>query len=117
MTTKYRQNGAVLEHTAGSDINSDDIVVTGDTVGVALTDIASGEKGSVMIEGSFEVGKVSGTAWTQGDKLDWDASESAFGKGITTATGDVTGCAIAAYDADSGDTTAEVILTNPGSVQ
>lgn len=117
MTTKYLQEGAVLKHTAGSDINSNEIVVIGDSVAVALVDIDSGETGSVQTEGVFDLPKVSGTSWSQGDKLDWDSSEGAFGKGITSEAGDVTGCAIAAADAESGDTTGEVKLTNPGTAQ
>lgn len=106
--------GDILDYTnGGSAIASGDPVVMGDLVGVALVDIASGETGSVQIAGAFTLPKIAGTAWAQGDKLDWDASVGAFGKGITSAAGDVTLCAVAAKAAASGDTAGEVKLT-PG---
>lgn len=114
MGKTFRQPGAVLNHTAGADIDAGDVVVLGDTVGIALVDIANGEDGAVSIEGVHEVPKVAGTAWDQGDSLDWDASEDAFGKGITPASGDVIGAAIAAADAGSAATTGEAKLT-PGA--
>lgn len=116
MTTKYRQPGEVVEHTAGASISSGDVVELGDSVGVALGDAESGDKVSVRIEGVFDLAKTTGTSWSQGDKLDWDTSAGEFHKGLTPASGDVTGCAIAAEDAASGDTSGLVKLTNPGAV-
>jgi len=119
MTTKFLQPGDVLsyQNSTGSKINADDVVEVQNLVAVALADIPDGESGSVRLTGVFSLGKISGTAWTQGDLLDWDTSEGAFGKGITPATGDITGCAVAGADADSGDTTAEVLLAKiPGTI-
>lgn len=116
MATNFVNEGAVVEYTAGADISSGDVVAMGDSVGIALTDIANGATGSVMIEGVFTVAKVAGTAWSAGDKLDWDASASAFAKGITEATGDISDCAIAFGDAATAATTATVKLSNPGAV-
>ncbi len=117
MSRTFKQPGLVLtyENGTGSAISAGDVVVTGDTVGVANVDIANGDSGALSIEGVHEVAKVSGTAWVQGDSLDWDASESAFTKDIATpAAGDVENCAIAAAAAASADTTGEVKLT-PGA--
>lgn len=116
MTTKYVQDGAVLDWTngTGAAVSSGDIVVMGDTVGIALVDIADGDTGSVQIEGVFTVAKVAGTAINQGDSVDYDASEGAVSKGITTAAGDVTTFGVAAAAAASADTTMQVKLT-PGT--
>lgn len=117
MTTKFIQPGHTLDHVAGSAISSSDVVEMGNLVGVAKSDIANGDTGAVMVDGVFELPKATGSAWNQGDVLDWDTSATEFGKGITPATGDITGCAIAAEDAASGDATGKVLLRAiPGTV-
>lgn len=119
MANTFKQPGTILTHAngSGSDIAAGDVVVIGDTVAVALVDIPDGESGAISLEGVHELPKDAGTAWEQGDKLDWDASEDAFGKGITAASGDVIGCAIAAADAASAGTVGEVKLANPGAFE
>lgn len=116
MARNYKQEGAVLSYTAGEgeDYSAGDVIVLGDTVVIALVDIAEGETGSVATEGVFSVPKASGTAWSIGQKLDWDASANAFTVGATPAAGDVIGCAIAAADAGSAATTGYAKLT-PGT--
>lgn len=116
MSKKYVNSGETVEHTAGDAIASDDIVVIGDCVAIALGTVASGEDVTLKITGRFTVPKVTGTAWAQGDKLDYDASAGKFTKGLSTDLGDVSDCAIAAVDAASGDATADIILCNPGTV-
>jgi len=116
MAKNFVHEGTAVEYTAGADISSGDVVAMGDSIGIALTDIANGATGAVAIEGVFTVAKAAGTAWNCGDKLDWDASASAFAKGITEATGDISDCAIAFGDAETAATTATVKLTNPGAV-
>lgn len=110
----YVNDGRTVEHTAAATIASGDVVVIGDNVGVALGDAATGESVTVAMNGRFSVAKTTGTAWSQGDKLDWDVSALEFQKGLSSALGDVTDCAIAAIDAASGDATGEIILT-PGT--
>lgn len=116
MSRTFVQPGKIVTHSnsSGSDISAGDVVVMGDTVGLALVDIPDGEEGSVSIQGVHKVPKTSGTAWNQGDKIDWDASAGEFHKGVTPATGDVTNAGVAAADAASGDTEAELLLT-PGT--
>ena len=106
----------VIEHTTGSQINSGDVVAFGSVIGVAATDIPDGESGSVQIEGVFELGKAGGTAWSQGDKLVWDADAGVFDKpaNVTLANGDVSDAAFAAADAPSGNTTGLVALSGLG---
>lgn len=116
MTTKYVGEGKVLDYAnAGAAIASGDVVVTGDTVGIALKDIpATTGVGPIAIEGVFTVDKTAGTAWVQGDSIDWDASASKFHKGATPATGDVLLCCVAAAAAGSAAVTGQVKLT-PGT--
>jgi predicted RecA/RadA family phage recombinase len=86
----------------------------GDTVGIAASDMDTGESGTVFVEGVYSVAKATGTAWGVGDKVDWDASASAFDINVTPASGDVTGCAMAAAPAAADATTGLVKLT-PGT--
>ena len=115
MATSHHADGNVIDHVAGAAILSGDIVVTGDIVGVALTDIANTATGAVAIEGVWNVAKATGTAWVQGDSLDWDASGSEFDLDIAVpAAGDVENCAVAYVDAGSADAVGIVKLT-PGT--
>jgi predicted RecA/RadA family phage recombinase len=115
MATNYRQPGDSLDWTngTGSDVASGQLVAVGNTVGVALTDIADGASGVVGVEGVWEVAKATGTAWALGESVDYDVSAGNFGKGITPATGDVTKAGICAKAAGSAEATAWVKLT-PG---
>ncbi len=117
MTRQYEQRGDILDHTAAADVNVDDTVVMGNIVGVALADIAAGETKGVAVDGVYQRAKTTGTAWSQGDVLDYDVSAGEFHKGLTPATGDITGCAIAAEDAASADAVGKVLLRAiPGTV-
>ena len=110
----FTGKGAVLDHKATATITGGAPVVIGDSVGVAVGDIANGSTGAVAVEGVYEVTKVSGTAWTQGQAVDFDASEGAFTVGLTASSGDVTNVGIAAADAPAAATVALVKLANPG---
>lgn len=118
MSRTYQRPGLTVTHTAAGAISSGDIVVMEDTIGIALGDAATGETVEVSIEGVHEVTKVAGTAWSQGAKIDYDASAAsgagAFDVGITDADGDVVACGIAALPAESADTVGYVKLA-PGA--
>lgn len=116
MTTKYVQEGGVVNYTnAGSAISSGAIVVLKHCIGVALTDIATGATGAVAIEGCHTVPKVSAAVWVVGEKLIYDVSASAFDDSAATpASGDITGAAIAMAAGANAETTAVVKLT-PGN--
>jgi len=117
MTTKYVNSGDTVEYTASGAVASGAVVVIGDAVAVALAAAAaSGDVIAVSRKGRFTLAKTTGTAWNQGDKLDWDVSEQEFHKGLSSALGDVTDCAIAAVDAASGDATGDVILIDGGTL-
>ena len=111
----FTGKGAVLDHLASADLTGGAPVVMGDSVGVAVGDIANGSTGAVAVEGVYELAKVSGTAWTQGAALDFDASEGAFTVNLSATGGDVTGAGIAAADAPAGATMGLVKLSNPGT--
>lgn len=116
MAENMHQAGKVLDWTngTGSDVASGDVVAIGDTIGIALTNIANGADGAVAVEGVYEVAKTTGTAWALGDALDYDVSASKFQKGLTPATGDITHGAICAEAAASGAITGKVKLTPGG---
>lgn len=96
MSTNYVQDGAVIDHTAGSTITSGDVVVIGNIIGVALEDIVSGEVGPVQIEGVFDLPKVDAAVIAAGEALVYDVSASKFDDGSATpATGDVSNCCVA----------------------
>ncbi len=123
MATNYIQPGEVIQHTAAADITAGSVVVIKNMLGVALSDIATGETGSVALKGVFTLPAVSAAVISKGETMTWDVSAAA-GAGsfdddqATPATGDLTGaCAVAWADSGNGDTTVQVLLTGvPGTV-
>ena len=120
MASNYEQPGKVVPWTngTGSTKTSGAVVAFGNSLGVALGDIADGEAGSVQVEGVFRVPKVSAAVIAQGETLTWDASASAFDDNAATpATGDITGAAAVAFEAaGNGVTTLLVKFTGtPGT--
>lgn len=81
----FVRDGKVLTYAnAGSAISSDDVVLIGSIVGVAVVDIpATTGIGAVQIEGVFNLAAAAG-AWTAGQALYWDAGASNF---TTTSSG------------------------------
>lgn len=117
MSTNYVQPGNAISWTngTGSDVSSGDVVVMGNTIGIAEVDIADTETGTVCIEGVFTVPKVSAAVFAVGEKLIYDVSAGEFDdSSATPATGDVTGGAVAVAAGANGETTATVKLT-PGN--
>lgn len=114
MARNYNQPGNVLtyENGTGAMIAAGAVVSMGDTVGIALTAIPSGESGSVGVEGVFTVPKAAGAAWAQGKKLNFVGGS--FRTTATAAAGDVASCAIAAADAAQAATVGTVKLA-PGA--
>lgn len=116
MATTQVADGKVINFVAAGAVASGAVVVTGDTVGIALSAAAaSGDVIAVAIEGVWTVAKTTGTAWVQGDAIDWDASASEFHKGVTPATGDVALCGIAYAAAASAAATGQLKLTQAGA--
>lgn len=104
--------GETLTYTnSGSAINSGSVVVVGQQVCVALVDIPNGGTGTLAAKGRFTLPKVSAAVIAQGESVIWDASESAFEDNqATPATGDVSGCCVAAEAAGDGDTSIDILL-------
>lgn len=106
--TNYKQPGKSMEYTnAGSAIASGAIVPLVDRCGVAVADIAASTgKGTLMLEGIFELPKDGDEAFSQGDELYHDASDGTVTK---TAAGN-TPCGIAVKAELSAAVTAQVKL-------
>lgn len=117
MATNYVNEGCTIDVVAASDISSGDVVVTGNLIGVAVADIATGETGAVAVEGVFDVPKVTGAVIAQGETVMWDTSAGKFDDNqATPATGDVSNGAIAWAAAGNSETTVRVKLTPAGTV-
>ncbi len=103
------QNGEILEYIngTGSTITSGSLVLAGALNGIALTDIANGDSGSVYLEGVFELPKKA-EAMTQGQKLYWDATNNYL---TVTATNN-TYIGAAWLPAASGAAVVRVVLLN-----
>ncbi|MHC8493428.1 capsid cement protein [Thalassospira sp. SM2505] len=116
----FVQHGATMHWTngTGSDVSSGDVVVVGNQVFIAITDIADGSSGDLSSEGVYTVPKTAGAAITQGDAAIYDVSAGAFvPSSATPATGDVSGAVTCWVAAASGDTSVAVkINTGVGSV-
>lgn len=113
MTSTAKQPGNTLDYTnaSGSTIAQGTPVVIGNLIGVAAADIANGATGSLHISEVHMLPKVTGSAWTLGSKLLWDASAGKFDVGTATpATGDVSNCCVAAAPAASAATVGAVLL-------
>lgn len=110
MATKYKQEGQIIEYAnAGSAISSGDFVVIGNNVGCAITDIAATSgTGSVQMEGVFSGTKAGDEAFSQGDPLFYDTSDSTFTK---TATGNK--WAGYAFEASASASTSCVVKFEP----
>lgn len=92
---KYVQKGANIDYkNSGSDkIAAGDVVSLTTRIGIAGTDIAAGEVGSVTVSGVFEIEKKASTAISQGAAVYYSTTN----KNITTTDTDVpAGWAIAA---------------------
>jgi predicted RecA/RadA family phage recombinase len=82
------QNGHIIEYSnSGSAISSGAVVVLDQRIGIAITDIAASTgKGSVQLDGVFQLTSDTGTAYAQGDRLFWDVGNSRLTK---TGTGNI----------------------------
>lgn len=123
MADNFHSTGDVVQYTAGADITAGSVVKMGNTLGVALVDIANGSTGSVAVKGVFRVPKVSAAVIAVGESLVWDVSANsgagAFDDNLATpATGDVSGAAARAHEAAGASTTTMLVYFTgaPGTV-
>lgn len=113
-----QQTGARMPWTngTGSAVVSGQVVAVGNTIGIAVGDIAAGASGELAIEGVFsDIPKVTAAVFAQGEKLIWDASAAKFDDSAATpAAGDITGGAVAFVAGANLETTCTIKLT-PGN--
>lgn len=91
------------------EATSGEFIKIGALFGVAEATVASGEAGALKRTGVFLLPKVTGTAWTQGMKLFWDASAKKF----TPDSSKTPVNAVAWIAAGTNDTTGQVLLGGP----
>jgi predicted RecA/RadA family phage recombinase len=98
MATNFVKDGKIITHVALAAVSSGEVVnLASVTMGIALNDAAIGEDVEVAIEGVFNVVKLTGTAWVQGQILNWDESADAWGTAtLSGSVGDFNGGACAA---------------------
>lgn len=102
-----RGNKLPYVNATGNDIDSGALVIIGALAGVAETDIANGDTGTLVLEGVVALPKAAG-AITQGAKLYYDATNKVA---TTTATSN-TLFGVAADAALAGDATVNAALIN-----
>jgi predicted RecA/RadA family phage recombinase len=105
---EYWQRGETLDYknTGTATIEANTVVIFGNRIGVAGTDILPGEVGSLHVTGVFEMTKTASGAIEMGTDVYFD------GSGITNTEGDDTVPAgYAAQAAAAGDTVILVKLT------
>lgn len=74
----YVHEGTAIDYTPASDLPAGSVVVIGDLVGVARSDIAANKRGSLAVAGVFDFTKATGggSAITAGTQVYWDAVNS-----------------------------------------
>ena len=72
MKAVFYQDGKRIDIVQSGDIDSGDIVVIGELIGVQTNQIKKDEKGSVAVSGVFQVVKKSADTFTAGQKVYWD---------------------------------------------
>ena len=115
MTAVYVQEGNAIDYTPGAVVTAGQVIVQGDLVGIARLDIPADGKGSLAVDGVFDVPKATG-AITTGTKVYWDEDgdpvDGTAGSGAATTVdtdNKLMGKAIAA--AVSADATTRVRLS------
>ena len=103
-------------NTTGADVLSGTPVPLGAVVGVAAGDTPAGGDGVLKVAGAFDLPKVDGSAWAQGDALSWDSDAGGFqpDRSLAPASGDVRNVAFAVQAAGSAATVGLACLKNPG---
>ncbi len=113
MKATYWQKGGTLDYTPTDDVENGQVVALVTRIGVAGNTIASGDTGTLHVEGVFEMDKATG-AVAMGAALYYDETAenittvASTGSGETLVTNVPAGYAAAA--AASGDTTVLVKL-------
>jgi predicted RecA/RadA family phage recombinase len=109
----YKGSGDVVTVAAPEDASSGEFLIKGGIHGVAGIAVSSGADVPLHRKGVFTLPKETGTAWSQGDRLFWNASTKVFSKDRTDRPVD----AVAAAAAGSDDATAQVLLGAEGGLR
>lgn len=95
-----------IDYTPGSAVTGGNVVVLNGIVGIAVTDIAANELGSLAIEGLFKVPKTT-AAWVRGLPVHWnpvgDPDNGTAGSGAANQLGVGTYMGLCVAAAGSGD--------------
>lgn len=103
---EYWQRGETLDfvNSTGKVIEANTIIVLGQRMGVAGTEIPAGEKGTVHVEGIYSFPKAKPTAITAGALVYWDETNNCL---TTTSTSNI----LAGYAAEAaGENDATVLV-------
>ena len=107
-TYQHSDNQLPTYANAGDAIASDQVVVVSGIVGIAANSIAATTGvGPLQLRGCFQVTKAASQAWTQGQRVYWDAGNSCFTSAVTAV---YAGVAARAAASAADDTTGYVML-------
>jgi|GEM_PF-192836 len=117
----FVQIGESLDYTPGADVTAGDVVIQENIVGVAKSDIDSGDLGSLAISGVFDVVKAEEAFATVGANVYWDADGNPYGgtAGAGAATATPTGntwMGFVLVAAESTDSTVRILLRSTVSL-
>jgi len=105
----YVNEGRFVEYTpSGADVAAGDVIVLTDVIGIAPLPISDGVAGRLDTKGRWNVTKLAGEAWTQGQTIYWDAGNSR----CTTTASTHNAIGVAAVAALSADTDGDVLLND-----
>lgn len=82
----FIQNGKTIDYTATAAIAVGEVVPMVTIIGVAQTDIANGDTGTLVIDGVFECPAINSVAFAVGDQLYWDDTANQLTKVSTSNT-------------------------------
>ena len=99
MKARFYQDGKTIDYTPTAALAAGDVVVLGNIIGIAQTDVPANTLTGLDIEGVFEFAKKANDVVTVGAVVYWDADT----KVATIGAGEVVaGIAVEASDANVG---------------
>lgn len=77
MEAQFLQDGLSIDYTPSSAVTAGDVIVEGNLIGIAKTDIAANTLGALAVSGVFRVVKATGVTYNKGDLVYWNATTGA----------------------------------------
>lgn len=108
MANNYYCDGDIIDIVADSDIKSGELVIKGNIIGVAITDINSGETGAIQRTGVWKLAKNGTDTFSAGDVAYYDATN----KVITSTSTNNKAVGVIVKAVLSTDTTAFVLINS-----